>query len=177
MKVGMEAMMVRPYDERDLERVGLIHSRSRQAAYTGLVPDEALARVTPEQQVEVWRERMARLPSPSAPLVAEVGGDVIGFALAQMTPETGAELVAIHVLPEHQGTGAGKALMVAVVAAFRDWGAAAATLHVIAGNERAQAFYRRSGWHLRGPAGYHDLGEAEVPVLEYGLVVGGPPFG
>jgi ribosomal protein S18 acetylase RimI-like enzyme len=171
MKVGMDQMIVRRYDERDLRRIGLIHSRSRQAAYAGLVPPDALARVTPDEQVEVWRIRMATLPSPNAPLVVEIGGEVVGFAVGQLTPNTGAELTAIHVLPEHRGTGAGKALLDAVVAAFGQWGVSDARLHVVAGNERAQAFYRRNGWHLRGSAGNHEIGGASVPVLEYGLVV------
>ena len=86
MKVGMDQMIVRRYDERDLSRIGLIHSRSRQAAYAGLVPPNALALVTPEEQVEVWRVRMATLPSPNAPLVVEVDGEVVGFAVGQLTP-------------------------------------------------------------------------------------------
>ena len=171
MKGGMDHMIVRRNDERDLTRIGLIHSRSRQAAYAGLVPPNALARVTPEEQVEVWRVRMATLPSPNAPLVVEVDGEVVGFAVGQLTPNTGAELTAIHVLPEHRGTGAGKALLDAVVAAFGQWGVSDARLHVVAGNERAQAFYRRNGWHLLGSAGNHEIGGASVPVLEYGLVV------
>ena len=164
-------MMVRPYDERDLPRIGLIHSRSRQAAYAGLVPDEALARVTPEQQVVAWGVRLAALPTPSVPVVVELDGEVIGFALGQLTPDVGAELVAIHVLPEHRGTGAGSALMTAVVDAFRGWGVSDARLHVIAGNTRAQAFYERHGWHRRGPAGTHEIGGAVVEIVEYGLVV------
>ncbi len=163
--------MVRPYDERDLPRVGLIHSHSRQAAYVGLVPDEALAKVTPEQQVVTWGVRMATLPSPNVPVVVEVAGEVIGFALGQLTPEVGAELVAIHVLPEHRGIGAGGALMEAVVNAFREWGVSDARLHVIEGNLSAQDFYRRHGWHLRGPAGTHEIGGATVQIVEYGLVL------
>ena len=119
----------------------------------------------------MWRVRMATLPSPNAPLVVEVDGEVVGFAVGRLTPNTGAELTAIHVLPEHRGTGAGKALLDAVVAAFGQWGVSDARLHVVAGNERAQAFYRRNGWHLLGSAGNHEIGGASVPVLEYGLVV------
>ncbi len=164
--------MVRPYDERDLQRVGLIHSRSRQMAYAGLVPAEALALISPEQEVVDWGVRMATLPSPNVPVVVEVDGEVVGFALGQLTPEVGAELVAIHVLQEHHGIGAGSALMEAVVAAFHEWGVSDARLHVIQGNTRARAFYERHGWHTRGLAGTHDIGGARVPVVEYGLVVG-----
>lgn len=162
---------VRRWVPADLERIGLVHSRSRQAAYAALVPAEALARVTPEQQVRVWTARFASLPERHAALVVEHEGVVVGFALAELDAEAGAELNAIHVLPEHHGTGAGQALMDAVVDAFGKWGVTGAHLYVIEGNEHAQAFYRRNGWRLRGAAGFHEIGGATVPILEYRRVV------
>lgn len=54
--------------------------------------------------------------------MVELDGEVVGFALGQFDRESGAELNAIHVLPERQGTGAGQALMDVVVEAFREWG-------------------------------------------------------
>lgn len=151
----------------DLERIGWVHSRSRQEAYAALLPADALARVTPEQQARVWRARFASLPEQHAALVVEHEGVVVGFALAQLDAKSGAELNAIHVLPEQQGTGAGQTLMDAVVDAFGQWGVAKAHLHVLEGNERAQGFYRRNGWRLFGPAGSHEIGGAAVPILEY----------
>src|SRR4051794_22442990 len=158
---------VRRWVPTDLERIGLVHSRSRQNAYASLVPAEALARVTPEQQVRVWTARLSTLPAQHAAIVVEHQGDVVGFAVAQLD----AELNAIHVLPEHHGTGAGQSLMDALIKAFGKWGVAEAHLHVIEGNERAQAFYRRNGWRLHGSAGTHEVGGATVPILEYRLDV------
>lgn len=155
----------------DLERIGLVHSRSRRQAYAGLVPAEALARVTPEEQATVWTARFAGLPGQHAALVVEHEGAVVGFALAQDDADAGAELTAIHVLPEHHGTGAGQLLMDAAVEALTSWGVDEAHLHVVDGNERAQAFYRRNGWRLRGAAGSHEIGGAAVPILEYRLVL------
>lgn len=155
----------------DVERIGWIHSLSRQQAYAGLVPADALARVTPERQAYVWRERLADLPEQHAGVVVECDGEVVGFALGQFDAESGAELIAIHVLPGCQGTGAGQALMDTVVDAFREWGVDDARLHVLEGNERAQSFYRRNGWRLCGSAGSHDVGGAAVPILEYRLGV------
>ena len=162
---------VRRWVPADLERIGLVHSRSRQDAYASLVPAEALARVTPEQQVRVWTARLSTPPEQHAAIVVEHEGEVVGFALAQFDADSGAELNAIHVLPEHHGTGAGQSLMDAVIEAFGKWGVAEAHLHVIEGNERAQAFYRRNGWRLHGSAGVHEVGGASVPILEYRLVV------
>lgn len=151
----------------DLERIGWVHSRSRQEAYAGLVPADALARVTPEQQVTVWLARIAGLPEQHAGFVVEHDGVVIGFAVALLDPQSGAELNAIHVLPEQHGTGAGQALMNVVMDTFCQWAIAEAHLHVIEGNDRAQAFYRRNGWRLCGPAGSHEVGGAAIPILEY----------
>jgi ribosomal protein S18 acetylase RimI-like enzyme len=162
---------VRDWRPDDLERIGWVHSLSRRRAYAGLVPADALAQVTPEQQVAVWTARFAGLPDQHAALVIEHGGVVAGFALAQLLAPSGAELTAMHVLPGLHGAGAGQALMDAVLEAFGTWGVGEAHLHVLDGNERAQAFYRRNGWRLRGAAGSHEIGGAAVPVLEYHRVV------
>lgn len=163
---------VRQWRVTDLAPIGWVHSRSRQDAYAGLVPAAALARVTPEQQTLVWTARFARLPEQHAAFVVEHDDAVVGFALAQLDPVSGAELNAIHVLPDQQGTGAGQALMDAVLNAFHEWAITEARLHVIDGNERAQAFYRRNGWRLHGPAGSHEVGGASIPILEYRRTVG-----
>src|SRR3954469_6110046 len=134
----------------DLERIGLVHSRSRQDAYASLVPAEALARVTPEQQVRVWTARLSTLPAQHAAIVVEHQGDVVGFAVAQLDAESGAELNAIHVLPDHHGIGAGQSLLDAVMKHSATAESPRAHLHVIEANERAQAFYRRNGWRLHG---------------------------
>ncbi len=158
---------MRRWVSTDLERIGWVHSRSRQDAYARLVPAEALARVTPAQQATVWKSRFAQLPAQHAAFVVEHDGIVVGFALAQIVAASGAELNAIHVLPDRQGSGAGQALMDAVITAFGKWDVTEAHLHVIDGNERAQAFYRRNGWRPHGPAGVHDVGGAMVPILDY----------
>ena len=94
---------VRRWRVTDLARIGWVHSRSRQDAYARLVPAAALARATPEQQTVMWTARFARLPEQHAAFVVEHDGAVLGFALTQFNPVSGAELNAIHVLPDQQG--------------------------------------------------------------------------
>ena len=166
MKVGMEPIMVRPYRSSDLVDVGRLHASSRGAAYDGLVPSEALANVTPETQTEVWRERMSH-PATSA-FVAERDGELVGF-VSLLETEDGTELNAIHVLPEVVGTGVGTALMKAAVQHARARGADTLHLFVIEGNERARAFYTRTGWRLTGVAGTHEIGGAQVGIVRYEL--------
>jgi ribosomal protein S18 acetylase RimI-like enzyme len=161
-------MLVRPFQDEDLEQVGLLHSRSRQAAYAGLVPAAALAAVTPEAQVEVWRRRVNR--DSGSVFVAENEGALVGFASLLITSE-GCELDAIHVDPRHAGAGVGSALLRAAVEHARSRSIDRLHLHVIGDNERAQAFYRRAGWELTGPAGTHDIGGAEASVVRYELAL------
>lgn len=176
----MTRVSVRDWDEADLATIGRLHAQSRQHAYAGLVDAEALARVTPESQEVVWRDRWLGLrgrPEPHVAVLAEVAGRAVGFAVAFALPEpdagSWAELNAIHVLPTHHGAGIGPVLMDAVVAAMRTWDVPTAHLLVVEGNERAQAFYRRSGWLLSGPAGAHDVGGADVAVLRFELTLAG----
>ncbi len=75
----------------------------------------------------------------------------------------------MHVLAQQHGGGIGQALLDRLVEEFRSWGCCNAHLCVVAGNERAQAFYRRNGWRLLGPAGGHDVCGAQVPILRYRL--------
>lgn len=168
MKVGMASIMVRRFDERDLLSVGWVHALSRRAAYDGLVPAEALARVTPQTQAEVWRERLS---SGATLFVAERDDEVVGFAALLETDE-GTELNAIHLLPEAVGTGLGSALMAAAVEEAGRQRRPTLHLFVLEGNERARTFYGRTGWHLDGPAGLHDIGGAQAAHVRYELDLG-----
>lgn len=172
-------MHVRDWQDDDLPTIGRLHAESRHHAYADLVAPAALARVSSATQEAVWHARWADLRDgaaqgrPYVALVAEKDGKAVGFAVAfvlgRLDEGSGAELNALHVLPSHHGTGVAHALMDAVVDAMTSWDVATAHLFVLEGNERAQAFYRRTGWVLCGPAGTHDVGGAEVPVLRYEL--------
>ena len=98
---------VREARESDVER---IHQLVLDLATYERAPDEVKA--TPEQL------RAALFgPQPAAyALVAETGGEVVGFALYFLNFSTwegvhGIYLEDLYVMPEHRGTGLGKALL------------------------------------------------------------------
>ncbi|MEO6266699.1 MAG: N-acetyltransferase [Nocardioidaceae bacterium] len=159
-------VQIRPATPSDLDAVGRVHALSRQAAYVDLMPADALARVTPERQAEVWRTRLAATPDPHAVHVAVVDGVVQGFVVGETEGGT-AQLVAIHTLPEQHGSGAGQRLHDRLLADFADWGCDTAELWVLEGNERAQSFYRRNGWTRDGTRKPHAVGGIVVPTLRY----------
>ena len=162
---------IRSATSADLPAVGRVHALSRNAAYAGLLPAEALARVTPERQEAVWRERVADAPAQSALLVATDGGEVVGFTQGEYRDGVG-HLNALHLLPERHGGGAGQAMHDALLGQFVAWGCTSATLCVVRGNERAQSFYRRNGWTHDGTTSSHEVGGVDVPVLVYRRSVG-----
>ena len=159
-------MPIRSATSDDLAAVGRVHALSRNAAYAGLLPADALAEVTPERQEAVWRERLVNAPERSALLVATYDGEVVGFTQGEARGEVG-HLNALHLRPERYGSGAGQALHDALLARFVAWGCDRATLYVVRGNERAQSFYRRNGWTHDGTTSSHELGGVVVPVLLY----------
>lgn len=94
---------IRRWVAGNAERIGWVHSQSRQHAYAALVPPDALARLTPEHQAGVWRVRMVGLPDQHVGIVAEQEGEVVGFALGQLTP------VQVQSLPRFTSSRSGRA--------------------------------------------------------------------
>jgi GNAT superfamily N-acetyltransferase len=162
----MVLVRIRPATPSDLEEVGRVHALSRNAAYVGLVPARALARVTPRTQTDVWRRRTSTAAPRSVLLVAEVDDEVVGFTFASADGTT-AELAALHVLSDLHGSGTGQALHDGVLDRVRSWGCDVVELWVLRGNERAQSFYRRNGWVHDGTTASHDVGGVDVPILRY----------
>jgi GNAT superfamily N-acetyltransferase len=140
------ALIVRP--------AWLVHVRSWQAAYRGLMPQEVLDGLSIEQRAEGWRSILGDPERVSRTLVAERDGRIVGWAgfgdaRDEDAPGTG-ELWGIYVLPEAWSSGVGHTLIAAVERDLADAGHAIAYLWVLDGNERASTFYERHGWAADG---------------------------
>jgi ribosomal protein S18 acetylase RimI-like enzyme len=100
------------------------------------------------------RQQAAELANPMVTtLVVEAGGRLAGFAqLRRGDPPPGValaesiELWRFYVAQQWHGRGVAQALLAAVIAAARAQGANTLWLGVWERNERAQAFYRKSGF-------------------------------
>ena len=108
-------------------------------------------RLTPEQLHRVLFAGAAPDGRPAAYLlVAEEGGEIVGFALWFLNFSTwegvhGIYLEDLYVSPEHRGSGAGRALLTALARIARERGYARVEWSVLDWNEPAIGFYRRIG--------------------------------
>ena len=70
---------IRPMTMADTSTVGEVHVRAWQAAYRGVMPDEYLNGLRPEDRAEMWR-RGIEANWPGQRDVITVDGHVAGFA-------------------------------------------------------------------------------------------------
>ena len=90
--------------------------------------------------------------SSDLPLVAEVGGAMVGMAWGKLdaVEPSAAHLFQMWVRPESRGLGAGSTLLAAVVAWLRSLNAASLGLRVTCDNAPARRLYERAGFLRRG---------------------------
>lgn len=150
-------MDVRPARLEDASQIAVIHVKSWQAAYRGLLPQEFLDRLDPAQRVSGWKRVLESAePLLSATLVIGAGDSLAGFVGFGPTrdtdddPERVGEIRAIYLLPDAWGKGLGRDLMAAAVGRLAAAGFAHATLWVLDSNARARRFYEAGGWSADG---------------------------
>lgn len=166
-----EEVTVRPALVTDAPAIADVHVRSWREAYTGIVPDEFLAGLDPAQRTSVWTENLRRGPDDHVlTWVAEVDGRVVGFVTLgpgrdEDVRRGDREIYSIYLEPEHWGRGVARDLMRTV---FTETGSdSRILLWVLAGNERAQHFYRRHGFAPDGVEKYAPVGGAELLQVRY----------
>ena len=156
----------------DADAIGRVQVETWRAAYTGLMPDEAVASFDVEERQRMWREGLvaaatARQRDARRRGRQAVVGFDIGRRLSRDEPAEGVgELYTIYVEPAHWGTGVGRALIERAEESMRASGFAEARLWVLEGNERAERFYRAAGWEHDGRK-VDEFQGAEVVELRY----------
>jgi GNAT superfamily N-acetyltransferase len=163
-------MLLRRAEPGDEPVVAEVHVRSWQVAYRGLLPDAYLDALDPA----AWAKRYTfDQTGPERPVttVAIVDGAIRGFATAGTCRDDEArpagELYAIYVHPDWWGSGMGRALIGDARRRLESLGYQRAVLWVLAGNERAQRFYRRDGWNGDGSGRRDEVHGITVDELRY----------
>ncbi len=163
-------MEVRGAEPGDADRVAEVHVRSWQIAYRGLLADDYLDRLRPEDRAARYRFGST---DPEAPvtLVATSGGIISGFATVgaalDADVEGAGELLALYVDPPLWGRGVGRRLIASARDRLVEQGSTEAVLWVLAGNERTQRFYEIDGWIPDGARRAYQVWETLVDEIRY----------
>ena len=155
-------MIVRPAKPEDSVAIGKIYCDSWKAAYKGIVPQDYLDSLTPED----------RTINPADYLVLESEEGVV-FGLANLgssrdkeRPDWG-ELRAIYLLPEYWRKGSGTALFQAAEAELGRRGYSRYFLWAFCENAQARRFYEKMGMRPAGRDQPFILGGKELWECRY----------
>jgi L-amino acid N-acyltransferase YncA len=165
-------IVVREMQEADIEAVSTVRVRSWKAAYVDLVPAFYLDSMSVETDAAARRAMFARSTGADDNLVAEVDGEIVGWACMGPSRDDDAaagdgELYAIYLLPEVFGAGVGKALMQVVFSYAAKRSYERLTLWVFRDNARARGFYAARGFTADGAMEDWTVGEEAVPEVRY----------
>lgn len=156
---------------KDAEALGRIHSRTWQAAYAGIIPDEFLIQLTSESRAAFFKQKLLEpaVPGKLSDNYIALDQDAPVGLLAlhtapdiDVTPGTGG-IAALYVLPEHQGKGFGRSLMDYGVNRLKETGHTGVILWVLEQNTKAIRFYERYGYVFDGTSKEIVLGK---PLVE-----------
>jgi len=142
-------MLLRTAESKDAMSVARVHVRSWQSAYRGLLPNEYLDQLCPEDRAERY-DFETRDPQRPQTIVAVEAGAICGFATTAPSRDADlahyGELGALYVDPDYWGLGIGRALVIAARNRLTGLGFGNALLWVLIGNVRADRFYRNDRW-------------------------------
>ncbi|WP_458688604.1 N-acetyltransferase family protein [Nocardia tengchongensis] len=138
----------------DAMAVARVHVRAWQAGYRGLLPEEHLDGLRAVERAKRYTFHLTGAGDPATTVALDRAGTVCGFVTTGPCRDDESlavgEVLALHVDPDRWGQGVGTVLIGAARARLAGAGFAEAVLWVLAGNDRAERFYRRDGWEYDG---------------------------
>ncbi|MFZ0501661.1 MAG: GNAT family N-acetyltransferase [Steroidobacteraceae bacterium] len=167
-------MILRPAAPDDAMPVARVHVRAWQVAYRGLMPPEYLQGLRPEERAQRY-DFAGRDPAQPRTLVAVEADTILGFATISPARDADVagqgELCALYVEPDCWGRGIGQALASAARDQLFRLEFRNAVLWVVAGNARAERFYRADGWSRDESQRPRQIGNLSVGTVRYSRVL------
>jgi len=132
----------------DARAIAHVHRSSWRSTYGGILPDAVIAAHAGRRSEATWRRQIAAGAPETAVWVAELEGDLVGFASCgparHRLEGIESEIYALYVLQEAQRRGVGRALVSESARHFVRHGRFAFYLWVLKAN-RARMFYETLG--------------------------------
>ncbi len=159
---GLLDYAIVPAGPGDAAELGRVHVKSWRETYPGLLPQAYLNAMRPQVHARRFYRELIRAKEGEVVLLAEGEVGAVGYAagalLTGAARRADAEVHTLYVLRDAQGSGLGRALLMASARVFRAQGARSLMLFTLTGNAPARAFYE----HLGGEA------FAEIPAHGWG---------
>ncbi|HMK63635.1 MAG TPA: GNAT family N-acetyltransferase [Acidimicrobiales bacterium] len=154
-------MEIRRATMKDVQAIAEVHVRSWKAAFCGLLPQDYLDALQPEDRLPGWQDALDGARPWPVVFVGEEDGRIVGFVEVAPNEDPDAhsgtgEVRTIYMDPEAWGGGRGGALLDAGVSVLAAAGFTEVSLWVLHSNSRARRFYERQGWRADGASKEHD---------------------
>ena len=173
MRLDDGSVVIRRAEMTDLSEVETVARATWPVAYAGIIPDEVQRRL-----LDSWYSpaslRRGFAAEGSSFFVAELAGDVIGFAQYVRRSAESVELTRIYVLPDRQRSGVGMQLLDAGLAEFAAQGLKYLIVHVERDNRDGRRFYERAGFAEPRELA-QDVQGYVLALVEYRRPVRNPP--
>ena len=142
------AITIRAAVVGDAGAIAHVHVESWRTTYAGIVPDTYLASLDEILRTQLWNEWLS---SEALVMIAELNGNVVGFAHGgqnrEPVAECDAELYSIYLLKDVQKRGIGTALLRAMATALLKRNFRSMAVWVLEQN-RSRSYYEKAGARL-----------------------------
>lgn len=167
---------VRPASPGDAPAIAAVQGAVWSQVYAGVLPAEVLAGAAGPDALAAWERAVALPPSSRhAVLVADAGGEVVGFAAVAPSEDLSpgeVELQALCVAPDRAGAGHGSRLVNAVADVLSGLGVTVVRVWVSPYEQVLRRFLEKAGWAEDGARRQLDLhGDGSVVVDQVRLAV------
>lgn len=160
---------IRDATPADARAISSVHIDVWRSTYRGHFPDAVLDGLDLERRTTQRERQLREAPPDEFSLVAEVGGEVGGFAVAgpaRDSDPTMGEVYAIYVRDEHQRGGVGGTLLAEAARRLHVLGLRGLLIWVLRENVKGRSFYERMGGRPERERPY-EIGGAKITETGY----------
>lgn len=133
--------------------LGLIHSKSWQKAYTGIIPNHIIADFTPDKRAKIFEQALATRPEEYYMFTADdspAGLAILSKCSEEDQPDYVGEIYAIYFHPDYWGTQATDKGLKFCISRLKELGFTQIHIWVLEDNLRARIFYEKFGFVFDG---------------------------
>lgn len=158
----------------DAPQLAALHFLSHKTAFAQFADPDWVANLKLADYERRWQDSFPVSTGDATPprsrtwkaTSPETGDEVIGMVRVAEMSEHEAQLMSMHVHPDHHRRGIGSLLMDRAMSFIHEAGFHKAQLGVIQANVAARALYEQRGWEVDE---LHDKGTEGVPIAVYRL--------